>query len=606
MIGARRWWLGLTCLVFGAAASAFLAGKALHLFAPPGCGEGSPCDLAAASLLGKVPLLEWPTSFVGLAYFAALAAGWIAAAASGAVPSALRWLVRAGVAASVMFLVAMIAGRYVCPYCVAAHLGNFGFLFAIESAPRRRADAGRILGWCAAAFVATTALEFAVHHAAGATARREAADITQHIAGAPTSDESREVPGTPAPRPPEQTAAPQGGAPFTGRYRLGPEPAPIRLVVFADFQCPECRQVEMELRTILKARSDVSVSMKQFPFCRDCNPIVTATVHANACWGARAAEAAGILRGNDGFWEMHHWLFDRKGAFTDAELKEALQDFGYEPAEFLKAMMSEEALKGIEADSREADLLGLNRTPMVFINGVEFRPWYVEGNLTRTIEALGSKNLTPRDAAQDRPPPAEAKYVGDWRFQPVVTPAPDARAWTQGPRDAPGHIVFWGDYQEPYCADADAFLRKIVAARTDASYTFRHYPICGECNSTVPASAANMHPLACRMAKAAEAAGAIGGSEGYWRMHDWLMANQKGFSDQALLEAAAQMGFDPAALLSAMESPEVAAEIAADAEAAKRLGMTSVPFILINNKLLPRWKMKGAVEAILDEAARKK
>jgi protein-disulfide isomerase len=194
--------------------------------------------------------------------------------------------------------------------------------------------------------------------------------------------------------------------------------------------------------------------------------------------------------------------------------------------------------------------------------------------------------------------------VEDWVFQPVVPIAPDARAWSEGPAESPVQIVFWGDYQEPFCGEADAFLRKLAASRTDTRYTFRHYPILAECNPGLPAEAINLHPLACRMARAAEAAGTLGSAAGYWRMHDWLFANQKQFSDETLASAASGLGFDPAALLAAMDSPEVAAEIAADAQAAQAVGIKSIPFIIVNGKLVPRWRMPGVLEAIIEDAAK--
>ncbi len=592
-ITARRFWFGLVCLGLGAAAAAVLAAKELHLVSAPGCGEGSPCERAAASAFGRVPLVGWPTSFAGLAWFAALAAAWIPVRARGAIPAALRPLVWAGTAASVALLVAMIAGRYACPYCIAVHVGNFGFLFAVEAAPRRFGPSGRGLAWFAAAFAATTALASGARYASVSSARREASETTQRIA----EEATRRSAAPPA------TTSPEDTPPFTGRYRLGPPNAPIRMVIFADFQCRECLAVEMEVRKILASHPDVSVSMKHFPFNRDCNPMVGGKLHPNACWAARAAEAAGMLRGNEGFWQMHHWLFDRKGGFTDAELKAVLQEFGYDQAAFLKAMASDEAKNRIEADAREANLLGLYVTPLVFVNGVEFRSWFVEGNLTRAIDALSAKGLPAGDPSQDRPPLAARKYVEDWIFQPAVPIAPDARTWAEGPADAPVQIIFWGDYNEPFCGEADAFLRKLAAARTDARYTFRHYPIQPECNPALPPEAINIHPLACRMARAAEAAGALGGAAGYWRMHDWLMANQKNFSDETVASAASGLGFDPAALLAAMDSPEVTAEIAADAQAAQTIGIRSVPFVLVNSKLVPRWKMPGVLEAIIEEAA---
>src|SRR5262245_16956459 len=101
-IGALRFWAGLDGLAVSVGAAGVLPGKTIHLFAAPGCGEGSPCEQAAASAFGSVPGIAWPTAFVGFAYFIALAAAWIASARAGAVPKAIRALVRVGAAGSVL------------------------------------------------------------------------------------------------------------------------------------------------------------------------------------------------------------------------------------------------------------------------------------------------------------------------------------------------------------------------------------------------------------------------------------------------------------------------------------------------------------------------
>ena len=152
-ISGRLFWLGQLFLLVSVAASVVLVGKHLNILDAPGCGDGSPCDRAADSIWGKVPGIGWPVSFVGLAYFAALGFGWTVARSRGGVPGWFRWIVRVGVAFSVMFLAAMIFGGYVCPYCIAVHAGYFGFLFAVEAAPQTAGSASPVLRWSAAALM---------------------------------------------------------------------------------------------------------------------------------------------------------------------------------------------------------------------------------------------------------------------------------------------------------------------------------------------------------------------------------------------------------------------------------------------------------------------
>ena len=138
------------------------------------------------------------------------------------------------------------------------------------------------------------------------------------------------------PETPEAPAEPEG---FTGRYRIGPEVAPVRVVVISDYQCPDCNTVEDQIREVLDEYKDtgkLSFSAKHFPMSNSCNRYLGSNnMHPNACWAARAAETAGRLRGNEGFMEMHRWLFARKGSFTDAELRQGLVELGYEPNEFI-------------------------------------------------------------------------------------------------------------------------------------------------------------------------------------------------------------------------------------------------------------------------------
>jgi protein-disulfide isomerase len=582
---ARLFWPGLLCLLLAVAASVVLAGKHLDILRAPGCGDGSPCDQAAASVWGKVPLLGWPVSFVGLAYFAALTTVWIVLRSAGAVPGWFRNLVRVGVVFSVMFMAVMVLGGYTCPYCIAVHLGNFGFLAMLELSPIAATATRRVLAFGAAGFIMVTGIELSLQAAVKGEARQQLVESTQEIIEAATDD---------APIDPDRP-------PFTGRYRFGPDNAPIRLVIFSDFQCPDCKIIEDQVRKLLARYDTVSFSMKNFPFCADCNPHVTRTLHRNACWAARAAETAGILRGTEGYAQMHRWLFDRGGSFTDAEIKAALPQLGYDVNEFLGVMQGAETLRRVQADAEEAHSLGIFRTPMIFINGVELKGWMTANALIKAVDALAATNPPAGSARQDRPPSAFEKYFQDWLEQAPRTLPEDSRAWTMGPDDAAVQIVAWGDYQEPYTSEADAILRRITASRGDVRYAFRHYPINQACNPVAPKT---LHPNACLAARAAEAAGMIAGNDGYWAMHVWLFENLDRVSEETLREGAAEIGIDPGDLIYQMGSRPAGDAIAADAQAGKRLGLRSVPFIFINGKQVPRWRKEGTLDAMVEAASR--
>lgn len=403
------------------------------------------------------------------------------------------------------------------------------------------------------------------------------------------------------PQPSTQPLSPTNEKPFTGRYRRGPDPAPIRIVMFFDFQCRDCQRIEAEIETILETRDDISLSMKHFPMNTPCNPAAP-NLHENACWAARAVEAAGIIGGNDGFWKMYAWLFKEKGSFTNDKLRSALPELGFDVNQFVAVMQSEETLRRVKEDIQEGIDLGLYFTPMIFINGVELKGWNAPNAVKRVVDRLTEANVPPQSFSADRPPTASQKYVDDWREWPRLPITPPSKNWGRGTADAAVRIVVFGDYQEPNTRDLERELTRLTAGRADVSYSFRHFPFNKDCN---PAVGTTRFAAACAAARAAEAAGVVGGADGYQHMHAWLFANQEKISEEFIRENAATLGLDVDAFLAAWNSPEAAARVAEDVAVARRLNVNSLPSLYVNERLVPRWRRDNdnILERIIQEAA---
>jgi protein-disulfide isomerase/uncharacterized membrane protein len=602
----------------------------------PGCGPRSGCEALERTPWGMVPGIRWPVSFVGFAYFLALLVGWVVMGRE--LPAAARWLMRVGGAVSLLFIGVMLAYRELCPYCVGVHAVNLAVLFMVEwevlRTAHRSLSGGESMSWALMRRIAGAALGvFLVvsvmlgianarlqeqKRVSAEADRRESTERilaqtqTQALSQVPTAQAS--IPGT--------TADMWGKAGFAGRYRLGPEASPIRIVMLTDYQCVDCKRIEGEIEEILASRSDVALSVKHFPMCAEavpgvpCNRYAMETRHPNACWAARAAEAAGILKGDQGFWQMHRWLFRQGGGFTDPELKAGLAELGYSAAAFIEVMTGPETLRRVQGDCEEGYVLGLYYTPMIFVNGVEFKGWQVPGALQRTIEEVAATNPPPLTASADRPVRAATKDIQDWREQPVRTMLPDTRSWSTGAATASAvpagsrfvDVILFGDYQEPNTAVMDVAIRDLLKTKPNVRYTFRHYPIDPKVNPTVPAKVRPeaVHPQAGRAAQAAEAAGSLGGAQGYWKMHDWLMRNLESFNDESLRAAAQKMGIDPDALLAEMGKAETAAAIVEDARAAQQVGLTGVPMVFVNDKWV--WRIsrdeENIVLRVIEEAGR--
>ncbi|OWY70693.1 hypothetical protein B7486_13880 [cyanobacterium TDX16] len=582
---------GALLLILAVGVTGVLTANHLNALSLPGCRPGGACEQAAAGPWGKLPGTTWPISFVGLAYFLGLLVTWLSSKSSG-VSAPLKLVVRFGVLVSLMYLVVLLVEKHLCWYCIATHASNLLFWLVIENCRVRpvQTAAWRPVGTMAVVFLlgsaALGATEWRGKKAEETRQETQLAESTQEIIQSASQPAPVEDTGTTSISETAVVERPWKGG-FAGRYRWGPEVAAVRIVMITDYQCPDCKRSEADLLKIMNARSDVSVTIKHFPFCKDCNTGVSETLHPNACWAARAAETAGILRGPEGFWEMHKHLFDTGGAFTSEQLNETLNRFGYDRGQFIDIMSGQTTLNLVQQDIQEAVWLGLHYTPMIFINGKELKGVFAFEALSRAVTDVLATNPTPGTSELDQPPPASEKYINDWKEGPMLLAGDDIQSWPMGVQQAPAlHVVMWGDYQEPNTAMADEIIRKYVSGRKDAQYVFRHYPVNQKCN---PKSQLTRHENACRMSQAAEAAGMVYQSDGFWKVHEWLMKNQANYSDENLRAAVEGMGFLADPLFAKMDSPDVAQGIKFDCETGKALGLTSIPFIFVNQRFVPRW-----------------
>jgi protein-disulfide isomerase/uncharacterized membrane protein len=175
----------------------------------------------------------------------------------------------------------------------------------------------------------------------------------------------------------------------------GPDGAPLRLVVFSDFQCPICRRFAEFLREATARRGDqLQVIYKHWPLGRECNPSLSRDLHPHACRAARMAQAA---HRRNKFWCYH----DTLTALPPAEknIETAADACGLNVAETTALADQESIREEIAADVALGRELGVNGTPTVFLNGRRVRDFRLEAmellfdrELRRAGKSLGTSN----------------------------------------------------------------------------------------------------------------------------------------------------------------------------------------------------------------------
>ena len=145
-----------------------------------------------------------------------------------------------------------------------------------------------------------------------------------------------------------------------------------------------------------------------------------------------------------------------------------------------------------------------------------------------------------------------------------------ARDHIRGAEDAPVTLVEYGDYECPYCGQAEVVIRELLASFGDElRYVWRHLPL------------NDVHSSAELAALGAEAAAAQGA---FWPMHDLLLANQDALSPRDLGGYAAQLGLDGERFWDDVRRHRYADRIEEDVASADASGVAGTPSFFINGR----------------------
>jgi Na+/H+ antiporter NhaA len=149
-----------------------------------------------------------------------------------------------------------------------------------------------------------------------------------------------------------------------------------------------------------------------------------------------------------------------------------------------------------------------------------------------------------------------------------VTVDPE-RDHVRGPADAPVTLVEYGDFECPYCGQAEPIVRELLADFGDVRYIWRHLPL------------TDVHPNAQLAAEAAEAAGEQGA---FWEMHDLLFQHQDALGPADLVHYAEQLNLDVERFQRDLDNRFGASRVASDVESADLSSVSGTPTFFINER----------------------
>jgi Na+/H+ antiporter NhaA len=151
----------------------------------------------------------------------------------------------------------------------------------------------------------------------------------------------------------------------------------------------------------------------------------------------------------------------------------------------------------------------------------------------------------------------------------LVVPFDPERDHVRGPAEALVTVLEYGDFECPFCGQAEPVVRELFADFIDVQYVWRHLPL------------HDVHPRAQAAAEAAEAAAE---QDAFWEMHDLLLDHQDALRLPDLIGYADELGLDADRFRSDLKRHAGNERIEQDVASADLSGVSGTPTFFINGR----------------------
>ncbi len=151
----------------------------------------------------------------------------------------------------------------------------------------------------------------------------------------------------------------------------------------------------------------------------------------------------------------------------------------------------------------------------------------------------------------------------------LATPVDPDYDHIRGPRESLITLVEYGDFECPYCGQAEPIVRELLADHLEIRYVWRHLPL------------HDVHPQAQLAAEASEAAANQGK---FWEMHDLLLTRQDHLKLSDLVSYAGELGLDTDRFKEELKRHANASRVADDLDSASLSSVSGTPTFFINGR----------------------
>ena len=157
-----------------------------------------------------------------------------------------------------------------------------------------------------------------------------------------------------------------------------------------------------------------------------------------------------------------------------------------------------------------------------------------------------------------------------------------------GNKEAKVQIVEFSDFQCPFCARGADVLKEIKAKygkKVQVAFKQYHLPFHKDARPAALAS------LCANEQK----------TDYFWKLHDWMFANQQKLDNKSLKEAAKSFGMDEKKFSDCLDNNKLMAKVQANIDEGQAIGVKSTPTFFVNGQLVSGAQPIEIFSDIIDE-----